>query len=271
MSLIDNAILDFYTQRSEDTRLQVGLGPLEFARNKALIARYLPDYPCRIADVGGGTGHYAHWLSSLGHAVTLIDPVPRHIDQARRKAARARCTFACILGEARQLPLPKGTVDMVILHGPLYHLPDAEDRQRALYEVQRVLSAGGVVLGFAITHAASVLAALQTGMIHHPEVFRMCLQSLANGEHYPPPDMPGLLPPSYFHRPTDLREEFETAGFTVHEIVAVEGIGWLDHHYFESWANPAKRQRLLELVQQTEADPDLLALSPHIMVAAELS
>ncbi|MCD9018897.1 class I SAM-dependent methyltransferase [Parachryseolinea silvisoli] len=268
MSLIDNAILDFYTQSSEDTRLQVGLGPLELERNKALIARHLPDYPCRIADVGGGTGHYARWLSSLGHAVTLIDPVPRHVDLARRKAAHARRTFACVLGEARRLPLPKGAVDVVMLHGPLYHLQDAEDRQRALYEAQRVLRVGGVVLGFAITHAASVLAALQTGMIHDPDVFRMCLQSLANGEHYPPPGMPGVLPRSFFHRPAGLREEFEMAGFTVEEVVAVEGIAWLDQRYFESWAHPEKRQRLLELVRRTEADPDLLALSPHIMLAA---
>ncbi|MBT1690833.1 SAM-dependent methyltransferase, partial [Fulvivirgaceae bacterium PWU37] len=152
----------------------------------------------------------------------------------------------------------------------LYHLPDAEDRQRALYEAQRVLRAGGVVLGFAITHAASALAALQTGTIHRPEVFRMCLQTLANGEHWPPPGMPGLLPPSYFHRPAGLREEFETAGFTVREVVAVEGIAWLDRQYFESWGRPERRQRLLELVRRTEADPDLLALSPHIMAAAEL-
>jgi SAM-dependent methyltransferase len=264
MSLIDNAILDFYTQSSEDTRLQVGLGPLELERNKALIARYLPDYPCRIADVGGGTGHYARWLSSQGHAVTLI----RHIDLARRKAVRARGAFDCVLGEARRLPLPKSAVDVVILHGPLYHLQDAEDRQRALYEARRVLRVRGVVLGFAITHAASVLAALQTGMIHDPDVFRMCLQSLAHGEHYPPPGLPGLLPLSFFHRPAGLREEFEAAGFMVEEVVAVEGVAWLDQRYFESWAHPEKRQRLLELVRRTEADPDLLALSPHIMLAA---
>jgi SAM-dependent methyltransferase len=271
MSLIDKSILDFYTHSSEDTRLQVGLGPLELERNKALIARYLPDAPCRIADVGGGTGHYAHWLASLGHRVTLIDPVPRHIELARRKAARARRTFDCQLGEARHLPLAKGAVDVVILHGPLYHLQDAEERQRALYEAQRVLCAGGVVLGFAITHAASVLAALQTGMLHTPEVYRMCLQTLATGEHYPPPGLAGLLPPSYFHRPAFLRQEFEATGFTVTDVVAVEGVAWLDQRYFESWAHPDKRQRLLDLVHQTESDPDLLALSPHIMLAAELT
>ncbi|MBT1689236.1 class I SAM-dependent methyltransferase, partial [Dawidia soli] len=129
MSLIDKSILDFYTQHSEDTRLQVGLGPLELERNKDLIVRYLPDYPCRIADVGGGTGHYAHWLASLGHTVTLIDPVPRHLVQARRKAARARRSFDCVLGEARRLPLSRAAVDVVILHGPclFYASPSPPD------------------------------------------------------------------------------------------------------------------------------------------------
>ena len=57
MNLIDSEITDFYNQSSEESRLTVGLGPLEFERNKDLISRYLPDGKGVIADVGGGTGH----------------------------------------------------------------------------------------------------------------------------------------------------------------------------------------------------------------------
>lgn len=36
----------------------------------------------RVLDVGGGAGAYAGWLASLGHAVHVVDPVPRHVEVA---------------------------------------------------------------------------------------------------------------------------------------------------------------------------------------------
>lgn len=85
MHLIDSSIEAFYAQAQEETRLTTGLGPLEFERNKILISRYLRQHS-NVTDAGGGTGHYAQWLSSLGHSVTLIDPVPKHIQQAKKRS-----------------------------------------------------------------------------------------------------------------------------------------------------------------------------------------
>jgi SAM-dependent methyltransferase len=268
--LIDSEISDFYTQSSEESRLKLGLGPLEFERNKDLIFRYLPLKAGLIADIGGGPGHYAQWLSGLGHKVILVDPVPKHIQQAERRAKNSKHNFRSILGEARQLPLEDHCADVVILHGPLYHLQDLSERLAALKEARRVLKMGGVVLGFAINYAASTLAALQNGLIHHQQVFTMCKQELLSGEHHPPEDFPGILAQGYFHSPSALISEFETAGFTPLAVLAVEGMAWMDQKYFESWSSPVKKLRLLELLRLTEADPELLCLSPHIMLAAEV-
>jgi SAM-dependent methyltransferase len=268
MNLIDKELINFYDQSSEETRLQIGLGPLEFERNKILIARYLQNKKCVIADVGGGTGFYAEWLSRLGHDVILIDPVTKHIDRAKKRSARSRY-FRCIAGDARNLPIEASSVDLVILHGPLYHLQDRSDRIKAIKEASRVLRIGGTVLGFAITYSASTLAALNTGMIHIPEIFDMCLGELNNGDHTPPFNFPGILPASYFHKPVDLIREFELSGLRSIDLVAVEGLAWLDRKYFESWASPLTRNRLLDLVNLTESHPELLCISPHIMIAAE--
>lgn len=143
--LIDSEISDFYTQSSEDSRLKLGLGPLEFERNKDLISRYLPSSGGVIADIGGGTGHYAQWLTTLGHKVILVDPVPKHIQQAEKRAKNSKNSFRCILGEARQLPLDNHSADVVILHGPLYHLQDQGERIAALKEARRILKIGGIV------------------------------------------------------------------------------------------------------------------------------
>ncbi|HWE67124.1 MAG TPA: methyltransferase domain-containing protein, partial [Acidimicrobiales bacterium] len=85
MTDLDPRIREFYEQGREAERLRDSAhhsGPLEFARTQELILRFLPQRRLRILDVGGGPGAYALWLSELGHDVTLIDPVPMHVDQA---------------------------------------------------------------------------------------------------------------------------------------------------------------------------------------------
>ncbi|MEE1945933.1 class I SAM-dependent methyltransferase [Pedobacter sp. KR3-3] len=269
MALINPAIDSFYNQSSEETRLQLGLGPLEFVRNKELISRYLNGTKLAIADVGGGPGHYAAWLSGLGHEVTLIDPVQKHVQQAEKRAKKAKTPFKSLLGEAKKLPFADNSIDVVILHGPLYHIQNREERLAAIKEAKRVLKNGGVVLGFAITFAASTLAAFQSGMFHHPAVFDMCMAELSTSLHQPPKAFLGMLAEAYFHRPSALRNEFEACGLQVLNLVAVEGVIWMDKSFFESWATEAKRERLLQLLAQTEADQELLCLSPHMMLAAQ--
>jgi ubiquinone/menaquinone biosynthesis C-methylase UbiE len=270
MNYIDPSIDDFYAQSAEESRLKMGLGPLEFERNKDLISRYLPSSNGVIADIGGGTGHYSQWLANLGHQVFLIDPVIKHIHQAEKRSNKSKHPFKAILGEARQLPLADHCADVVILHGPLYHLQDEAERIAAIKEARRILRIGGIVLGFAITYSAFTLAALQNGMIHNPDVFSMCKEELSSSYHHPPGSIPGMLAQAYFHRPSALISEFESVGFKTVDLLAVEGIAWIDSKYFESWSSTEQRLRLLELVKLTEKDTELLCLSPHIMLAAEI-
>ncbi len=269
MNLIDSAIAEFYTQSSEESRLKLGLGPLEFERNKDLISRFLPPKKSVVVDVGGGPGHYASWMAVMGHKVILIDPVPKHIQQAEKRSKQSKKAFQCIPGEAQTLPLENRCADVVILHGPLYHLQEYSARIAALNEAKRILKMDGIVLGFAINHAASTLAALQNGMIHHDGIYSMCKEELLSGEHHAPDDFPGILTQAFFHRPSMLISEFEAAGFSVTGLFAVEGMAWMDQRYFESWSSPEKKQRLLELLKLTETDRELLCLSPHMMLAAK--
>ena len=122
---MDPDILDYYNRGHEHVRL-TSIGPLEFLRTQELLHRYLPDPPARVVDVGGGAGIHAVPLIEEGFDVTLIDPVPLHVDQARA-AGVAKAT----VGDARRLPLDDAAVDAALLLGPLYHLTEAEDRRRA--------------------------------------------------------------------------------------------------------------------------------------------
>lgn len=265
--LINTEIENFYTETSEEDRLMLGLGPLEFERNKDLIQRYLPSSKGTVIDVGGGPGIYAEWLAGFGHIVHLVDPVPKHIKQATKRADKLKKTYQSHLGEARKLDFQDGFADIVILHGPLYHLQQRDERIDAITEAKRVLKPNGIVLGFAINYTASTIVGLLNGLVHDDGIFKMCKEELTTGVHNPPKNIPGLLPSAYYHKPSELRNEFEETGLTYLETYAVEGSIWLDKNYFESRADPKKKDRVLELLKMTENNKDLLALSPHMMIA----
>ncbi|MDB5144826.1 MAG: class SAM-dependent methyltransferase [Mucilaginibacter sp.] len=266
--LINPEIDDFYSQTSEESRLELGLGPLEFERNKDLISRYLPKKGI-VIDVGGGPGVYSEWLAGLGHQAYLIDPVEKHIKQANKRSAKAKKPFKSILGEAQKLDLQDNFADVVIMHGPLYHLQSKADRIGAIVEAKRVLKPNGFVLGFAINHSASTIAALLNGFIHSPEIFEMCKEELMSGVHTPPKSMPGVLPAAYFHRPNELKTELEEAGLTYLDTYAVEGLIWMDKNYFETRSDPKKKEAIMELMKITENEQSLLSLSPHMMIAGK--
>lgn len=263
--LISENIGRFYASAAEEQRLSYGLGPLEFERNKELISRFLPAGDGFIIDVGGGPGIYAEWLTGKVYTVHLVDPVKRHIQQAQKRAAKLKRPFKAALGEARALDFSDSSADLIIEHGPLYHLQQRNDRIAALKEAYRVLKPGGVMLGFAINHSVSTLTGLLNGMIHDDQFYTMCLDELKTGLHNPPAAWPGILPEAFFHKPAELLDEIAEAGFTEVDIFAVEGMIWLDSKYFETRSNPEKKEAMMNLLNATEQSPEFLCFSPHLM------
>ncbi len=265
--LISRDIELFYNKVSEETRLEKGMGVFEFERIKSLIERYLSSSASKIIDVGGGTGKYSEWLAKKGHQVHLIEPVSKHIEIAKNRANKLKNKFSIQLGESRKLEFPSNYADLIILHGPLYHLQKKEDRDLTIREAKRVLKNNGIILGFAINYTASTLVGLLNGLIHKKAFFDMCTQELTNGIHNPPDDFPWLLTEAYYHNPEQLKQEFLAQELTYLNTYAVEGISWLDKDYFASMLNDKKKKTLLELIKVTENDNQLLAFSPHMMIA----
>src|ERR1035438_1667733 len=140
-------IIRHYGDAEESSRLRTGWFQLEQARTQELILRHLPPSPATIVDAGGGAGAYACWLAARGHQVHLIDPVPKHVDQALAASALQpeHVLAAATVGDARHLPQVDNSVDAVLLLGPLYHLVDRQDRLACLCEARRVLRPGGLV------------------------------------------------------------------------------------------------------------------------------
>jgi ubiquinone/menaquinone biosynthesis C-methylase UbiE len=97
-----------------------------------------------ILDVGCGTGTLAVAVSARcpGVRVTGLDPDPKALARARRKAERAGAAVQLDRGFADALPYGEGTFDRVFSSMMFHHLP-TEDRARVLAEIRRVLKPGG--------------------------------------------------------------------------------------------------------------------------------
>src|SRR5215204_1860393 len=143
----------------EAERLNRGAGRLEFVRTQEIIRRHLPAAPLDILDVGGGAGADAAWLADDGYAVHVVDPLPSHVEHAKRLGGPRRRITAEV-GDARALRADDQSAHAVLLLGPLYHLTEQTDRIRALREAGRVVRPGGVVFAAAISRFASLLDGL---------------------------------------------------------------------------------------------------------------
>jgi ubiquinone/menaquinone biosynthesis C-methylase UbiE len=255
---LDDDISAYYERGEEEGRLRGG-SRLELVRTQELLTRYLPAPPAVVLDVGGGPGAYAAWLSELGYRVHLLDPVDLHVAQAREAGVSAA------RGDARSLPFDDASADAVLLLGPLYHLPETEDRARALAEARRVLRPGGVLAAAAITRFASTIDGLLKGYMASPEFERIVEGVLAHGRHENRTRHPGWFTTAYFHLPDELAAEVRDAGFDLTGVFGIEGPGaWLPD--IDGWLDdPARRGALLRAIARVETEPSVLGASGHLL------
>ena len=259
-------VLAYYEQYAEESRLSTGPFKLEFARTKEILERVLPAPPARVIDVGGAAGTYSAWLASLGYAVHLVDASARLVEEARRRnASLAKPIESLTVGDARSLPHGDGTADVVLLMGPLYHLPSQADRLRALGEVIRMLVPSGLVIVAAISRYASTMAAFARHAALDPAFTRIRNQDLIDGQHRNDTGRLSYFTTAYLHRPEDVRQELEAAGFRDCAVLGVEGPGWILGDFEERWDEPALRDNLMEVARALEAEPSMLGASAHLL------
>jgi ubiquinone/menaquinone biosynthesis C-methylase UbiE len=98
----------------------------------------------RVLEIGCGTGNLALFAKRLhpDAEVVGLDPDPKALARARRKAGRKALPVRLDLGFAQELPYPDASFDRVLSAFMFHHLgPD--EKEKALREVRRVLKPGG--------------------------------------------------------------------------------------------------------------------------------
>lgn len=257
-------ILHFYgTDFDEATRLTgTADGRLELVRTRELLRRHLPGAPADVLDVGGGPGVHAAWLAGDGYRVHLVDPVPRHVEAARRAGIAAEA------GDARALPAADGSYDATLVLGPLYHLLERADRDRALAEARRVTRPGGLVAAAAIGRYASVFEHTATTLLAKDRVHDAVRDILTTGRH--DPGRKGFTA-AYFHTAAELEGELRDAGLGEVTLYGVEGPGWgqlkaVEQHTGQVLAeNHSAFEAALRAARLADGYPDLLAAASHLL------
>jgi ubiquinone/menaquinone biosynthesis C-methylase UbiE len=263
---VDPAILTFYDRAPEESRLETDRSQLEKLRTQELILRHAPESPAVVLDVGGAAGVYAFWLAERGYEVHLLDATPRLVDVARRRNEAASSPLAsCRVADARALPVADNSASMMLLLGPLYHLPDVNDRRVALSEARRVLRPAGVLFAAGISRFASALDGLSRELFRDPAFASIVERDLIDGHHLNPTGRLDYFTTAFFHHPDELRQEVTDSGFDVLNVYGIEGPGWLLSDFDELWNDPARREILLRVARALELEPSVLGCSAHVL------
>ena len=139
-------ISEFYEACHEEDRLERSRhGQLEYATTMAYIHRFAGK-GTKVLELGAGTGRYSVALAKEGMEVTAVELVPRNVEvlQERCKDVAGIEAFE---GDATDLSrFSDDTYDVSLVFGPMYHLYDKAEINKAIDEVIRVTKPGGVIL-----------------------------------------------------------------------------------------------------------------------------
>ncbi|MDE6874456.1 MAG: class I SAM-dependent methyltransferase [Lachnospiraceae bacterium] len=143
---------------NEDVRLMTTKhGSVEFLTTTKYIGEYLPvdgrgAADTKILEIGAGTGRYSLYYAKQGYDVTAVEFVGKNLDILRSKTT-PDMKICAKWGDAVNLSgLADDTYDVTLVLGPLYHLYERGDQERAVSEAVRVTKKGGII---AVAYLAS--------------------------------------------------------------------------------------------------------------------
>lgn len=135
----------FYSEVcDEDKRLRSKRGSVEFLTTNHYIEKYLFD-GARILEVGAGTGRYSLYYAAKGYPVNAIEYVESNLEKLRSKIT---CDMNIVAEQGDAIDLSRfedDTFDLTLVLGPLYHLYEREDQEKAIEEAVRVTKKNGII------------------------------------------------------------------------------------------------------------------------------
>lgn len=158
MSTRTEMISRFYTEYDEETRLdRTRRGQLEFFVTMDYIRRFAKA-DSKILEIGAGTGRYSIALAKEGLDVTSVELVENNLSILKKNSAGLE-NIKAFQGDALDLSrFEDESFDVTLVFGPMYHLYEAADVDKAIDEAIRVTKKNGVIL-FAFISVFAIMSA----------------------------------------------------------------------------------------------------------------
>lgn len=258
-------IKKYYNENSEKEWDRLERHPFEFAFTTYMMDQYIKNGDS-ILDIGGGPGRYSIHYSKKGCNVTLIDLSEANIDLANEKAKEHQTEFVSFVGNCLDIDtLNLGQFDHVFLMGPLYHLVEKSDREKAVKLAVDQLKPNGILYCSFILDFAAIIYDLKSGPGYLPENIEKqstkdLIDSIVTGTEYAGPS----FAPAYFINQRQIDPFMKSFNLDKLHLFGQEGILALNEHQvkafpkdeYDLWIETAKR--FLDI-------PEFLALSEHAM------
>jgi 2-polyprenyl-3-methyl-5-hydroxy-6-metoxy-1,4-benzoquinol methylase len=249
---MSESVVEYYTEHYNEAlrHRDDAFGIIQEIRTKELISRYLGSEKRSILDVGGANGVYSFYLAECGHEVSLLDIVPEHIEQAKRindeKTVKIQNFFS---GDARSFET-EDRYYMIIIHGPLYHIIDRDERISLLRNMKSLLTKDGVILGFGINRYAGYFYGMRSGKILQEDYRDVVFEEIKSGVRRSGPGW-------YFHKPEEMKSEFEDAGLEVSDIKSVTTQVWMLPDIDKMIRETESLREILDIAKRSEDEVDI--------------
>jgi ubiquinone/menaquinone biosynthesis C-methylase UbiE len=261
-------IKDYYASyvRKEWKRLvKSPYNRLEYDTTCHFLRRYLPTGGL-LLDAGGGPGRYTIRLAKQGYDVVLLDMTPANLKFARRRIkktglqAKVRdVTEGSIVDLSR---FADQTFDGVLCTGgPLSHVLDPAERQKAIAELVRVAKPGApifvsVISRLSVLVVELILAQFEIELPH----FKPLRDS---GDYFGGSGFTAC----HFYLPEELEQDFQKQPV---EILAMAGLQGISSHHAKKFNHLARSEKRLaiwmETHYQTCTHPSVVGLSEHMLI-----
>jgi SAM-dependent methyltransferase len=250
-----------YAEQEED-RLQ--RHPFEFRITMRYFADHLPPSG-RILEVGCATGRYTVALATKGYRMTSVDLTPELVEMAKRNIAEAgvQANVSTCVADGRDLSdVPGRDFDAGLLMGPLYHLIEREDRQRAIREVVERLRPGAPFFSSHISRFGALPDILKKlpQFVDREEAVESYLAHGHEGDLHP---RDGSFR-GYFALVDELPALHEEAGLETTLIAATDPAGTAAESEFRELPEE-QRERWLDLLYMISTEPSFRGAWCHLL------
>jgi ubiquinone/menaquinone biosynthesis C-methylase UbiE len=147
MSSNVNLIYDNYSDKGEEQRAYASRATgLEFHFTKKLLEEFVTKQS-KVIEIGCGTGYYGMYLHDKCKEYMGVDLTPENIELFNEKIEKEKINnITAMVGDATNLlGINENEFDVVLVFGPMYHLPP-EERDMVFEESKRICKRDGIIM-----------------------------------------------------------------------------------------------------------------------------